>query len=555
MLKKLLTIIPAFVIFSMVFGQVHQSEVINPEFKEYQKQLKAGRIDQNYGFMPHSVKPVFSTIYNKTAKELPETYDMREFDWVTPVKDQKRCGSCWNFTTLAAIESNWLMKGYGSFDLSEQNMRTCSRYYNTEYDGTCNAGNHFKAAAYLFSNQGPIDEVNDPYNTDRRAECTEGLERVAYIPEAIFLPTEAETGTILRSYIKQAILDYGGVFTSMYMDEDLLQGDSIYYSSISGEIVNHAVLLVGWNDTIKISNKTGAWIVKNSWSTDWGRNGYFYLSFKDKYALSDNAVFPTRVEANHYDTVYMYDEVGWISNSGFGSDVAYGLVKYTTSGKQKIVEVGTYVSVANTELEFEFYLGKKRNILFDKVAEAKGITCENPGHYKFNLDDTLHLLPNTDFYIKVKYYTPEYNYPLPTEKLLEYYSYPKLEKGKCWISSSGEFWTGLEYDDSLDVNRIDLTIKAYAIADTISSTTDSKSSVAPNPASNYLLVEVENVSTDDVIVELVNTRGNIVFRDTFQNYEDYFSYRYDVSHLDSGIYFLRITNGNFTDQKKLIIVR
>ena len=79
--------------------------------------------------------------------------------------------------------------------------------------------------------------------------------------------------------------------------------------------------------------------------------------------------------------------------------------------------------------------------------------------------------------------------------------------------------------------------------------------IAPNPTSSYLFVEIEKVNAEDIIIELINARGDIVYKDTFSEYSEYFSHRYDVNHLNPGIYFLRISNGDYSEKQKVIIMR
>ncbi|NOZ45286.1 MAG: T9SS type A sorting domain-containing protein [Chlorobi bacterium] len=551
MIKSTIILSLSFFIFSSSFSQVQKTEPINESFLNFYTSLKTGNLSNNYGYIPAPVKAHFSTNKLKQTYDLPATYDLRDSNWVSSVKDQLRCGSCWNFTSLAVLESCWMHMGLPEYDLSEQNMRTCQQF-SLPGTGTCNFGNELVASSYFFSRLGPVSEQNDSYNSNSWAECDEGLPSIAYVPEARYLPDD-------KDIIKQSILKYGGVYASMYMEDgnpDYFETSSSYYYRFGSE-VNHAVLLVGWNDNKRIFYKTGAWLAKNSWGTDWGADGYFYISYYDKKVLTSSAIFPTKLPADKYANIYMYDELGWLSNTGFQSDTAYGLTKFTASGKQKITDVGTYVNASNTTLQIKIYLGKTGNKLYGLVSELNNLECEFPGHYVFPLTDTIKVLEGNTFYVEVKYKTPGYNYPIPSEKLIEkdgeVFADPQIERNVSWISAEEIYWFAMGNDQSDSVRQVDLTIKAYGIADTTIISPEKTLFINPTLINGYIILDLQNINPEDIILELIDLNGELVYKKKFSNTQTMFSHQINVNSLYPGMYFLRFTNGNDVVSKKIVI--
>ncbi|MDQ1352464.1 MAG: Pept protein [Acidobacteriota bacterium] len=192
-----------------------------------------------------------SEVEGKPGPTLPAAYTAN----YTSVKDQGSCGSCWAFSTAGMFESILLKKGINT-DLSEQWLVSC----NTNGWG-CNGGN-FANSYYL--NPGAVLEQCFPYKaTD--APCKTGCPYV-YVASA----SKSASNT---SAIKTAIYNYGGVSCSVYV--------SSYFQAYSGGVfnyctnspANHAVVLVGWDDS------KGAWRMKNSWGRSWGESGMMWITY------------------------------------------------------------------------------------------------------------------------------------------------------------------------------------------------------------------------------------------------------------------------------------
>ena len=207
----------------------------------------------------------------------PSLFDWRNYsgeDWVTSVKDQAQCGSCWAFSATGAVESK-LNIDYNDptldYDLSEQHLVSC------ECPGDCNGGWQNVALGYI-RDTGVADETCFGYlgcekwnsssgicKTEFPCDlCSDWQDGAAYI-------TNYHHITNTQAAYKQALVDYGPLSIAIDATGWLYYGGGIFISSVVQ--ANHAVVLVGYDDA------GGYWIVKNSWGSTWGESGYIKLSY------------------------------------------------------------------------------------------------------------------------------------------------------------------------------------------------------------------------------------------------------------------------------------
>jgi hypothetical protein len=194
--------------------------------------------------------------------EFPDVFDWRTMGGVSPVTNQGSCGSCWAFAVTAGVESMVMIYDHWTPDLSEQQLVSCNTYgYG------CNGG-WMDAADYAVS-PGMITESCQPYTASDSTPCRESqCEIVANIDGWDYVAQNVNA-------IKAA-LQNGPVPTAMYVYTDFQYYTGGCYEGPSTTSVNHAVLIVGWNDNIC---PNGAWIIKNSWGPGWGENGFGYIEY------------------------------------------------------------------------------------------------------------------------------------------------------------------------------------------------------------------------------------------------------------------------------------
>ncbi|PIE76826.1 hypothetical protein CSA17_00155 [bacterium DOLJORAL78_65_58] len=191
-----------------------------------------------------------------TRDPLPSRLDWRELGGVTSVKNQGSCGSCWAFAATAELESHIKIYYGKAMDLSEQQSVSCNPY------GSGCDGGWASAAYYCFQNQGAVTEACMPYlgADPPEAPCLQsGLKKYGYITDYNYISNDVQQ-------IKLA-LQNGPVCTGI-AGTDLFESYSGGCFEEYGNWVNHLVLIVGYDD--RACNEDGAWIIKNSWGSDFG---------------------------------------------------------------------------------------------------------------------------------------------------------------------------------------------------------------------------------------------------------------------------------------------
>ena len=246
---------------------------------------------------------------------------------------------------MGSLES-WLLGAVGeTWDLSENNLKECHGF---DW-GPCAGGNSLISTAYLARREGPISEADDPYY-DYATGCNGGLTVRKYLREALMIPDRS--GPSDNDNLKQAITDYGAVYTGMYWTDSSYDAVAHTYYYTGDASSNHAVALVGWDDNkaIPAAPAPGAWIVRNSWGTSWGEGGYFYISYYDSNIGKGNVAF---IEARNpgNSTIYQYDPLGWVGNLGYGDNTAWGANVFTASRDGTLTSVAFYTSTVNTTYE------------------------------------------------------------------------------------------------------------------------------------------------------------------------------------------------------------
>lgn len=213
-----------------------------------------------------TLKP--STKQTPTAG-LPNSWDWRSKGAVTPVKDQGQCGSCWSFSTTGSVEGCHKIAGGKLVGLSEQNLIDCSV---AQGDEGCNGGLMTDAMTYIISNGGIDTEASYPYTATGPNNCQ-------YSTSSI--------GATMKSYVNVNSGDEGDLQQKVYTGPtsvaiDASQSSFQFYSSgvysdpnCSTTQLDHGVLAVGWGHDA--ASGDDYWIVKNSWNTSWGNNGYIWM--------------------------------------------------------------------------------------------------------------------------------------------------------------------------------------------------------------------------------------------------------------------------------------
>ncbi len=203
-------------------------------------------------------------LYNK----IPDNIDYRQKNAVTPVKNQGKCGSCWAFSTVGALESKYALNTGKLKTFSEQKLVDCS-----DSNFGCNGGLMHKAFDdILWSNGLPL-EKDYPY-IGSEGKCQSNIPEFKDLNLLGYQYVLSHSSTSLKN-----ALQHNPVCIALAGDpmKFLFYGEGIFDDDDCSKSNNHAVLLVGYNTT----NDVPYWIVKNSWGENWGENGYIRIKMQD----------------------------------------------------------------------------------------------------------------------------------------------------------------------------------------------------------------------------------------------------------------------------------
>lgn len=313
------------------------------------------------------------TAYTNSATDFPESYDLRDYNLSTSVKNQQSLNTCWAFGAIASVESNYLKSTGIAPDFSEKHLTYFTKHVRPDgldqagegmvNDNTGTAldwGNATNAMSTLASWQGPVNESDVPYQDDNGGvdpaapwTVDEKYRTVseAHLQNGIIIPSPANwtTGSYVHDaaaveQVKESVYHHGAVEISYYVDIPANitemnvvwnQGHGAYYTTGRNNI-NHAVTVIGWDDNFSKDNfgtvkppQNGAFLIKNSYgdtptsalpldymnaipNDEGGKDyGYFWISYYDE-SLSTPISYEMDVGTDgfDYDNIEQYDYVG-----------------------------------------------------------------------------------------------------------------------------------------------------------------------------------------------------------------------------------------------------
>ncbi len=397
----------------------------------------------------------------------PYYYDLRKLGKLTPVKNQGFSDVCWAFAVTGSLESNMLP--YKSWNLSENNMKDLlSIGYKYGFDrGYNDAGCWEEALAYLNSYIGPVTGAQDPFNEFSGSSPT-NLKPVIHVQNTIQLPSRTINGVMNNTAIKEAIMKYGAIYSLMTYQDYYYNPNtySYYYYKGNGDY-NHAICIVGWDDNYSKTNflgnpqGNGAFIIRNSWGSDWGDQGYFYVSYYDKNLANtaDNIIFMTGQSVKNYDNIYQYDPFGDVGNYGYDNNVGWFSNVFKSNGRELLKAASFYVTQPNSAYKIYVYLNPVGNNPRSGIlASVQQCIISTAGYKTIVLNNFVNLIKNQRFSIVVKLISPNDDLPITIEyPLIDYSSKARASPGQSFISPDGISWE----DMTSVIDNANVCLKAF----------------------------------------------------------------------------------------------
>lgn len=328
----------------------------------------------------------------------PRKFDLREWGWVTPVKNQGYMGSCWAFGTVGAIESSILRFLGLEMDISENNMQdSLLQYYRYGTLGAEEGGEYNLGPSYALSWFGVFPSEYDVYDELGKISAIIATDDSIHLQDAVFVPPLMNSTD--KDKLKQSLLKYGALAVSYYAETDepgLNENTSSQYSLKNDS--NHRVLLVGWDDDYSKDNfymtppGDGAWIIKNSWGEELGDKGYFYISYYDASfaTLVPSVGFPI-MNTVIYNKNYQYDIGGTLEFTDMGNEYVN---EFEALEDDFIAAVGTYFIDAGVDYNIEIYVN-------DELKYSQNGTSPFFGFHTIPLDSYVPIKEGDEFDVKI----------------------------------------------------------------------------------------------------------------------------------------------------------
>ncbi len=378
---------------------------------------------------------------------IPSKFDLRDWGWVTPVRDQGSSGVCWAFGSAGTMESA-ILKFLGvEMGVSENNIADVSFKYSRYGSSNVHEGGGFTTGAnYALSWLGVFSSEYDVYDELGKISPIIAVNSTVHFQDIICV-RPCENGSDIE-HVKKAVLKYGGLYVKYFAAQEspyFNEETNAQYCDNESASTNHGVVLVGWDDSYPKENflitppGDGAWIFKNSWGKFAGDEGYFHISYYDTTFLkSDNSYGFLFINDVEYNKNYQYDLQGSFFIYEESNEYRNNFVAIEDD---LIAGVETYFNDTGVDYTVEIYVN-------DKLIHVQNGTSPFAGYHTIKLDSYIPIKKYNAFTVKIK----SNNVPV-----LGY-------SRQHYIPNSSEIFTYGAWTDAAQLGLV-CNIKAYTVAD------------------------------------------------------------------------------------------
>jgi len=524
-----------------------------------------------------------------TEKELPKTFDLRNVDgksYVTSVRHQ-RGGTCWTHGVMAAIEGNllitdaWKNAGEsGEPNLAEYHLdwwNGFNKHYNEDIHPKSSGldvhygGDYRVTSAYISRGEGPVRDIDGQF-FDTIPKKDSPYYHHFYVPDIEWYTVGESLERI--DLIKTKIMEYGVMGTCMFSNSQYMNYNDYthYQPPDSTAEPNHAIAIVGWNDTLTTqAPHPGAWLCKNSWSTGWGLNGFFWISFYDKHSTRQaemGAVCFQNVEPLKYSTIYYHDYHGWRDTK---SDCQQGFNCFFAAADEYLSAVSFFTASDDVQFLVKIYDNYKENELSDLLSTKSG-QIDNQGFHTVELDTVVELLSGDDFYIYLYLSQGGHPYDCTSEvPVLLGASYTgtmvtsSAELGESYYLENDQWLDFTEFDPSGNLCIKGLTIQEYnsdiiMVQSGIPHTFELLQNY-PNPFNNSTFITYRLNRSTRVVLTVYDITGRKVItlkdkiEDAGEKFVNWNGKNIKGEDVSSGVYIYSLKTDNHIFSKRMVLIR
>lgn len=423
---------------------------------------------------------------------LPTRYDARDVNGrnlVPNIRNQGQFGTCWCYSSIACLEINLIKNGLADtdVDLSEHHLAFFANYSAPDplgNDGQARSyydankangvtyydrgGNYVMAAGAFMNWKGAVTEglISDSMVTSFQIDADDTA--LAYGSDIYYMSNWHQIPISEPAAIKTAIMEYGAVGLSYYSYKDYYNPDTAASYCPEERSTNHAVAVVGWDDSYSRENfntmppHDGAWLVRNSWGGTWGDGGYFWLSYEDRSVYKIMYAFEGQ-KSDIYDNNYQYDHATLNGYMGITKAANVFTAKANGNKMEELSAIGIDLSSAGVRYSLQIYTN-----LTDPADPASGVPMlSSPqegltgyaGYYMIPLKENILIEPEDTFSIvfEVDGISGEYvNVACEYDSNTYRHSEPEANPGESFFTRGGSGW--YDFGEMYDKN---LKIKAY----------------------------------------------------------------------------------------------